>query len=316
MKLVVSFYGMCLCVLHGKRGARASGASVLLLNGAAPPPANTKRVLSRPQLPYHHPLLFAPAKHVDLKRSSPRVPTPELMVDTEGLMTGKHHAWSLAGLDLTLGRGNGLTLFETAAADAASLRDPVDGRDKRAYLDWRRLPDLSRIAPGATLRPAFTTIGQHVLGIVRFTGGELRAAVPKDFGGVSTPWRFSDTFDQLITDRFEFHADLPGVEIDAAGPDRGRPQVVRLSGTTGTTVKLAVVHEATPADSRIHALALGPEAASRDLLPHYMAFYDAVRGKAVDALPQPRRSGTGSRAPVPVIEFPPCPPAVLPQPLD
>ena len=36
MKLVVSFYGMCLCVLDRREGNRAAGATVLLLNGAAP----------------------------------------------------------------------------------------------------------------------------------------------------------------------------------------------------------------------------------------------------------------------------------------
>ena len=45
MKLVVSFYGMCLCVLDGRNGNRAKSAAVLLLNGAAPPSATTLRLL-------------------------------------------------------------------------------------------------------------------------------------------------------------------------------------------------------------------------------------------------------------------------------
>ena len=68
MKLVVSFYGMCLCVLDKRTGNRAGSASVLLLNGAAP--ASRAGAVARPALPYHHPLIFVPARHVDLARTS------------------------------------------------------------------------------------------------------------------------------------------------------------------------------------------------------------------------------------------------------
>ncbi|MGE0816551.1 MAG: hypothetical protein AB7O28_18185 [Vicinamibacterales bacterium] len=314
MKLIVSFYGMCLCVLEGTKGNRARSASVLLLNGATPPPKNTKRILSRQQLPYHHPLLFVPAKHVDLARSSPPLPTPDALVDTEGLMSGRHHGWSLSGLDVTLGTGKGVSLRETLELDAAGrLPDPRSTKDTLAYEDWRRLPDLSRIAPGAKLRSAFTTIGANVLGAVRFTGGELRGALPKDRRRMQA-WRFSDSFDQVITNRFEFHCNLPGVEISAVGKAGGRPSVIRLSGTAGKVVRLAVVHEATPADAALHARALPSAQRSLDALPHYMAFYDAIQGKAVDRLQPPERSAAGARGRIRVIDTPECPPATFPQP--
>ena len=78
MKLVVSFYGMCLCVLEGQQGRRARRATVLLLNGAAAPRSAASAV-ARPRLPYHHPLLFVPAAHAD------RVERPILVaVRTDG----------------------------------------------------------------------------------------------------------------------------------------------------------------------------------------------------------------------------------------
>ncbi|MEZ5289139.1 MAG: hypothetical protein R2712_30915, partial [Vicinamibacterales bacterium] len=166
----------------------------------------------------------------------------------------------------------------------------------------------------AKLRSTFATIGANVLGAVRFTGGELRGALPKDRRRMQA-WRFSDAYDQVITNRFEFHCTLPGVEISAVGKAGGRPSVIRLSGTAGKVVRLAVVHEATPADSALHARALGvTKQAATDALPHYMAFYDAIQGKAVQVLQPPTRSAGRSRGRISVIDTPDCPPATFPQP--
>lgn len=315
MKLVVSFYGMCLCVLEKRKGASAQGATVLLLNGAAPP-RTVRSAAVRPQLPYHHPLLFVPAAHADVKRStwSP-VPTPEALVDTERLFSGPHFGWSVSGLDLTLGRGRGLTLFQHYAdddLDNGRLPDPTDASDTRAYLDWRRVPDLKRISPGARLRPGFAKIGANVLGIVRFSGGELRGAAPKNVAGNAMPWRFSDTFDQVITDRFEFHTELPGADLVAAGFAGGR-QSIRIKGAANKVVRLAIVHEATPSDVALYTSARSLSAAAQgaaqdDSLAHYLAFYDAIQGPGVDALEPPRRSPASNG---PSIWVPDCPPALI-----
>lgn len=308
MKLVVSFYGMCLCVLDKREGNRAAGATVMLLNGAAPSSRVASTGPARPPLPYHHPLLFVPARHADVARTawSP-VPAPESLVDTEHLLRGRHVAWSLAGLDLTLGRGRGITMFENQQADASGrLPDPVPG-DASAYHDWRRIPDLARIAPGAVVRPAFRSIGSRVLGLVRFTGGELRGAAPKNAGGNARPWRFSSTFEQVVTDRFEFHCEVPGSVLKAAGFASGRAQTIRLTGVDDTVVRLVIVHEASPL-SRVKA------AGADRALPHYTAFYDAIQGARVDALGAPTVAARRRRPltrPVRVIADPNCPPALI-----
>lgn len=307
MKLVVSFYGMCLCVLDKRRGNRAAGATVILLNGAAPPRAG--RTAGRTRLPYHHPMLFVPARHADITRTAwSSVPEPEAIVDTEGLMSGGHVAWSLSGLDLTLGRGKGMSMYENQQADAAGrLPDPASVDDAKAFLDWRRIPDLARIAPGAKVRPAFTAIGRNALGLIRFTGGELRGARPKNLTGYATPWRFSDTFEQVITDRFDIHCELPGAELKPVGFASGRPQSIRLIGAADKVVRLVVVHEASPLVE-----ALSPaKAAAAPVLPHYMAFYDAVQGGAVTALESPRQVGNAIGGRRPSIDSPFCPPALI-----
>lgn len=318
MKLVVSFYGMCLCVLDKRKGAGARSAAVYLLNGAAPPPT-ARRAQARPRLPYHHPLLFVPARHADVKRStwSP-LPSPEALVDTDGLFTGRHVGWNLSGLDLTLGRGKGVTLHRHYAdddLDNGRLPDPASTSDAKAYADWRRIPDLRRIAPGARLRPAFTRIGLNVLGIVRIGGGELRGASPKNASGTASPWRFSDTFDQVVTDRFEFHTELPGSDLVATGYASGRKQSIRITGAATRTVRLAVVHEATPSDVSLYATARRTEAASTSAagveVPHYLAFYDAIQGLGVDGLQPPQRGGGGAGGPRPSIDSPICPPALF-----
>ena len=313
MKLVVSFYGMCLCVLEGQQGRRARRATVLLLNGAAAPRSAASAV-ARPRLPYHHPLLFVPAAHADLARCtwSP-VPTPEALVDTERLVRGRHYAWSLSGLDLTVGAGRGLSLFENQTADDATglLADPASTRDGKAFLDWRRIPNLSRIARGATLRKGFATIGPNVLGMVRVHGGELRGAAPKNVGGNARPWRFSDAYAQVITDRFEFHCELPGADLVATGFAGRRPQSVRIKGAAGKTVRLAIVHDATPHDAALQAATRAAAAAPDETLPHYLAFYDALQGRGVAALPPPRPADRGMPGPAPVIDNPNCPPALI-----
>lgn len=316
MKLVVSFYGMCLCVIEGQRGNRARRATVLLLNGAAAP-RSAARAVARPRLPYHHPLLFVPAAHADLARStwSP-VPTPDALVDTEGLMRGRHFGWSLAGLDLTVGAGRGVSLFENQTVDPATglLADPASTRDTKAFLDWRRIPDLGRIARGARLRKGFATIGPNVLGIVRVNGGELRGAAPKNVTGNARAWRFSDTYAQVVTDRFEFHCELPGTDLVALGFAGRRPQSVRIKGAAGKSVRLAIVHEATPHDAEVHAGARGAAGTADETLPHYLAFYDALQGASVSALQPPRPVDRGLSGPAPVIATPNCPPAMITMP--
>lgn len=313
MKLVVSFYGMCLCVLEGQQGARARRATVLLLNGAAPP-RTAARAAARTRLPYHHPLLFVPAAHADVARStwSP-VPTPEALVDTERLIRGRHYGWSLAGLDLTVGTGRGVVLHENQAADPATglLPDPVSTRDTKAYLDWRRIPDLGKVARGARLRKGFATIGPNVLGMVRVNGGELRGAAPKNVEGNAKAWRFSDTYVQVVTDRFEFHCELPGSDLIATGFAGRRPQSVRIKGAAGKTVRIAIVHEATPHDAEVHGMVSARAAAKDDALPHYLAFYDALQGASVSALQPPRPAGRAVSGPAPVIDNPNCPPALI-----
>lgn len=314
MKLVVSFYGMCLCVLDRRKGHHAAGATVLLLNGAAPSSRAATGRTARPRLPYHHPLLFVPKRHADVARTawSP-VPAPETLVDTENLMRGPHVAWSLSGLDLTLGRGRGVTMFENQQEDGSGrLPDPAPG-DTGAYRDWRRIPDLARIAPGATVRPAFSSIGPHVLGLVRFAGGELRGATPKNAGANARPWRFSSTFEQVVTDRFEFHCEVPGTALKATGFASGRPQSIRLTGADDTVVRLVVVHEASPLSRGLAGTRRGAGVADRTL-PHYTAFYDAIQGKGVDALEPPSPGAPGRRRttrPVKVIADPNCPPALI-----
>lgn len=313
MKLIVSFYGMCLCVLDGRTGHRAKKATVLLLNGAAP---STTAGGSVP-LPFHHPLLFVPARHAALAQSdwSP-VPAPETLVDTEHLVSAKSQAWSLSGLDLTLGQGQGITMFENQTADAQGrLADPARLDDEDAWRDWRRIPDLSRIARGAKLRASYKKIGVNVLARVHFTGGELRGAAPKDLGGVAAPWRFSAGFNQVITDRFEFHCELPGQSLSAQGYAGTRRQAIRLSGSDGRVIRLSVVHEATPQAAVRQAAGMGVTKVTRSSaaeLPHYTAFYQAISGGAVDALGAPR-AGTSITPPLkrPVIDNPACPPALI-----
>ncbi len=315
MKLVVSVYGMCLCVLDKRQGSRAAGATVLLLNGAAPRTRTMTDGSIRPSLPYHHPLLFVPARHADVARTtwSP-VPAPESLVDTENLMSGRHFAWSLSGLDLTLGRGKGLALYENQQVDASGrLPDPSSNDDTKAYLDWRRIPDLSRIVPGARVRSSFRKIGMNVLGLLAFTGGQLRGAKPKNVGGNATRWRFSDSFEQVVTDRFEIHCELPGNSLRATGFSGGRAQTIRLAAADDRVIRLVVVHEASPLASRPQMRAAGTAAAGAGL-PHYTAFYEALHGKGVDALAPPRpvgRGGGGGGGPIPVIDTPNCPPALI-----
>lgn len=318
MKLVVSFYGMCLCVLDGRKANRAKGATVLLLNGAAP---STKATSAGGgvRLPFHHPLLFVPARNADLKRSdwSP-VPAPETLVNTENLVAGKAHAWSLSGLDLTLGEGKGISMYENQAADASGrLPDPARLDDLDAWLDWRRIPDLSRIARGAKLRASYKKIGLNVLGRIHFTGGELRGATPKDPAGVSMPWQFSAGFDQVITDRFEFHCELPGRNLKAKGYAGSRRQTIRLSGSDSKALRLTIVHEASPSASALNQLAKSAAAkrsakAAGTQLPHYTAFYDAIEGAPVEALGAPRAGKPfDTAAKLPVIDSPTCPPALI-----
>lgn len=313
MKLVVSFYGMCLCVLEGQKGNRARRATVLLLNSAAPP-RTASRASTRPRLPYHHPLLFVPAAHADVARStfSP-VPTADALVDGDGLMRGRHHGWSLAGLDLTVGAGRGLTLHENQAVDPANglLADPASTRDTKAFLDWRRIPNLGRIVRGARLRSGFDAIGANVIGMVRVNGGELRGGTPKNAAGNARVWRFSDAYAQVVTDRFEFHCELPGSDLVATGFAGSRPQSVRIKGAAGKVVRLAVVHEATPHDARVHGMVRADLAARDEALPHYTAFYDALQGPAAAALAPPRPADRGVPGPAPVIDTPNCPPALI-----
>lgn len=313
MKLVVSFYGMCLCVLEGRKGDRARRATVLLLNGAAPA-RTAARASARPRLPYHHPLLFVPAAHADVARStwSP-VPTPEALVDTERLIRGRHYGWSLSGLDLTVGAGRGVTLHENQAADPASglLPDPANTRDAKAFLDWRRIPNLGQILRGARLRKDFMSIGPNVLGMVRVNGGELRGAAPKNVAGNARPWRFSDNYVQVVTDRFEFHCELPGADLVATGFAGKRPHSIRIKGAAGKTVRLAIVHEATPHDAMVHGMVNASLAARDEALPHYAAFYDALQGTAAAALPPPRPAERQVPGPMPVIDTPNCPPALI-----
>ncbi len=313
MKCVVSFYGMCLCVLEGRKGTRATKATVLLLNGAAP---SAGAAASGVPLPFHHPLLFVPKRSADLKAStwSP-VPAPETLVETEGLVSGANHAWSLSGLDLTLGTGRGITLFQNQPADAnGRLHDLPAKHGDEVWLDWRRIPDLSRIAPGARLRASYKKIGLHVLGRIHVTGGELRGAVPKDAGALATPWHFSDGFSQVITDRFEFHCELPGNDVTAQGFAGSRGQALRLAGGAKTAVRLAIVHEATPSAKALRPV-MSAKAAKTAVtrLPHYSAFYNAIQGKAVDALAAapPHRAGPAAAVKRPVIDTPTCPPALL-----
>ncbi len=313
MKLVVSFYGMCLCVLDRRAGNRARGATVLLLNGAAP---STSAAGGGTRLPFHHPLLFVPARHADLKKSgwSP-VPAPETLVDTEHLVAGAAHAWNLSGLDVTLGAGQGLSMYENQPADAGGrLADPGRGAGDEVWFDWRRIPDLARIAPGAKLRATHKKIGLHVLGRVRFTGGELRGATPKHAAGVATPWHFSDGFSQVITDRFEFHCELPGSDLEAKGYAGSRGQAIRLRGGGRTAIRLSVVHEATPSARTLGgARSTKAAKAAASQLPHYSAFYRAIEGPAVDALAAtpPRLGKPVAAVTRPVIDTPTCPPALV-----
>lgn len=313
MQLVVSFYGMCLCVLEGRKPSSATAATVVLLNGAASLARARNNQGVRPPLPYHHPLLFVPARHVDPARAtwSP-VPTPESLVDIEGLTSGRQIAWSLSGLDLTLGRGRGISLYETQRAEGALLPNPKPG-DRSAYHDWRRIPDLAKIAPGARLRPGFMKIGANALGLVRFRAGELRGATPKNVEGSAAAWHFSSGFTQVITDRFEFRCELPGNEIAARSFAGGKPQIIRLKGRASSVIRLAVVHEATPYDvQRVDAERRTRPATSTSIdLPHYTAFYDALTGASAAALQPPHRVPGGDTGPLPVIETPQCPPALI-----
>ena len=74
MKLVVSFHGMCLCVLEGRRGNRARSATVLLLNGAAPSTKAEARASGPSRLPFHHYakfFLMSPAAMLSFKQREP-----------------------------------------------------------------------------------------------------------------------------------------------------------------------------------------------------------------------------------------------------
>ena len=314
MKLVVSFYGMCLCVLDKRTGNRAGSASVLLLNGAAP--ASRTGAVARPALPYHHPLIFVPARHVDLARTSwSPVPAPETLVDTEHLVSGKTFAWSLAGLSLTVGRNRGITMFEnqTAGPDGL-LPNPASPLEASAWLDWRRIPDLALMAPGARLRRAYTRVGAQVLGIVRIPGGELRGAARKNAAGGAAPWRFSSSYAQVITDRFEFHCEAPAGALRAIGYAGGKPQAIHLKGGDRTTVRLSVIHEASSADIALHRAArpaVRAAKAARPELPHYTAFFDAFEGGGVEGLGAPQQAAANPRARLPVIDNPDCPPALF-----
>ncbi|MEP7119076.1 MAG: hypothetical protein ABI880_15925, partial [Acidobacteriota bacterium] len=260
--------------------------------------------------------LFVPARHADMKKSdwSP-VPAPDTLVDTEGLVSGKTHAWSLSGLDLEIGKGNGITMFENQSVDSSGrLADPKSLSDAAAWLDWRRIPDLSRIAKGAKLRASYKKIGLNVLGRIHLRGGELRGATPKDPGGVATPWTFSDGFSQVITDRFEFHCEVAGSALKAHGYAGSRRQSIGLSGAASKSIRLTVVHEATPSATALHTAAQRKKAAkgAGQQLPHYTAFYGAIEGAAVGALGAPRAGASiDNSAQRPIIDTPTCPPALL-----
>jgi len=312
MKVVVSFYGMCLCVLDQRKANSAAGATVLLLNGAAP-----ADVGGAPRLPYHHPLVFVPIRHADLTRTtwSP-VPSPDTLVDTEGLVSGKSFAWSLSGLDLAVGRGAGITLFENQTAGPDGLLPaPASPAGAASWADWRRIPDLRRMAPGATLKREYRRIGPQVLGMVRIAAGELRGGPRRHPGGGAAPWRFSSAYAQVITDRFEFHCAVPSGVLKATSYAGGRPQVLALKGRAGDTVRLTVIHEASVADlamqRAVRATAPGRRATGSEL-PHYTAFYAALQGKGVQALEVPRQvAAPDPRAVLPVIDTPDCPPALF-----
>ncbi len=313
MKLVVSFYGMCLCVLEGRKGTRARAATVLLLNGAAP---STSAAGGGTRLPFHHPLLFVPVRNAEPKKSSwSPVPAADSLVDTEHLVAGAAHAWNLSGLEVTLGTGRGIVMYENQEADTSGrLRDPGHAAGDETWLDWRRIPDLSRIAPGARLRATHKKIGMHVLGRVRFTGGELRGATPKNPAGVATPWYFSDGFSQVITDRFEFHCELPGTALEGHGYAGSRGQTIRLRGGGRKPIRLSVVHEATPSAATLRGpLSRKAAKAAATQLPHYAAFYRAIEGPTVEvlaALP-PRLGKPMATVTRPVIDTPTCPPALI-----
>ncbi len=320
MKLVVSFYGMCLCVLDKRKGNTADSATVLLLNGAAPATRPESGAPPRPPLPYHHPLLFVPARNADLTRTSwSPVPAPDTLVDTESLVSGRAYAWSLSGLELAIGRGRGISMFENQQPGAGGrLADPENLSDKNAWLDWRRIPDLRLMAPGATLKTAYKKIGPQVLGMVRVSGGELRGGARRNVVGGAAPWRFSPTYSQVITDRFEFLCDAPDGTLKATGYAGGKRQTLALKGGAGATVHLTVIHEASIADmamQRALPLALrrgvGAGAGGAEL-PHYTAFYAALQGKGVETLAVPQQGALPNpKARLPVIDSPDCPPALF-----
>jgi len=317
MNVVVSFYGMCLCVLDQRKGNTAAGATVLLLNGAAPNIRPEAGAPVRPPLPYHHPLLFVPARHADLSRTSwSPVPAPETLVDTESLVSGKAYAWSLSGLELSVGRGRGISMYENQQPGTDGRLAAPQSSAKDAWLDWRRIPDLRLMAPGATLKASYRKIGPQVLGMVRVSGGELRGGARRNINGGAAPWRFSPTYAQVVTDRFEFHCDAPDGTLKAVGYAGGKRQTLALRSAGRSTVHLSVIHEASIADMALQRAL--PAAARRGVadtgpeLPHYTAFYAALQGKGVESLLVPRQAAAPDpKARLPVIDSPDCPPALF-----
>ena len=117
----------------------------------------------------------------------------------------------------------------------------------------------------------------------------------------------------IATDRFEFHVEMPGTALKATGFASGRAQSIRLTGADDAVVRLVVVHEASPLSRGLAGPRRGAAATDRTL-PHYTAFYEAIRGKGVEALGPPAPGGPGRRGParpVKVIADPNCPPALI-----
>lgn len=305
MKLVTTFYGMCLCV--GNKKDRT--ASVRLLN--ATPQRKTRgsrpsAQFTRDDLPQHHPLLLIPAANVDLKAT-----TWAPMASVSGFATADFQSgylgWYLSGATFAIGEPGPVHFTETyGPGDVLPPPQSTDAVDD--YRDWRRLPNLAAIRPGSRLRKGYDAVGENVLSLIQLQGGTFSATTPATTHGVKHPgahysWAFSPHYSQVVSDQFQFECEGDRIVI---GEGASRREIVLKANRAGS-VRLWVHHEASMLDKSVMAMNWKSDDMS---MPHWTAFYSVLEG------------GEGPiEAPVGVFRFnrneavaaidnPNCPPAI------
>lgn len=306
MKLVTTFYGMCLCVGNKKEGT----ASVRLLNAT---PQRKKRgpraaaAFTRDDLPQHHPLLLIPAANVDLNAT-----TWQPMASVSGFATSDFQSgylgWYLSGTSFAIGEAGPVHFTETYGPGDV-LPPPSSTDAVEDYRDWRRLPNLAAIRPGSRIRKDFATVGENVLSNIDLQGGTFSATTPATINGVKHPgshysWAFSPHYSQVVSDQFQFECTGDRIVV---GQGATRREIVLKASRGAETVPLWVHHEASMLDKSVMAMNWKSDDMS---MPHWTAFYSALEGGAGPVETPVGVFRFNRREAVAAIDSPTCPPAV------